>query len=238
MYSLKRIRFACVKTNLGCKSKHWKSRKSHWYPDALAPSLPFLLNLYYVLHCCVCSFTSAPVLCLYSFQCLRACKKFADYCFKWKQSSPFFRPTEQLVFGVADTFVLVVQKWGLLSFTPWDVWVTILAVTHCQVGNYKYLFFFSSPLLYIFFPLPQLLFQGSFYVIKTESASLSSVFMLTIMLVLKFKTIFLRRIFKGALLPHSVLPNTIGSAILIVQTFYSKTILLSVHHCVRLLFLS
>lgn len=58
------------------------------------------------------------------------------------------------------------------------------------------------------------------------------------MFVLKFKTIFLKRILKGALFCHSIFPNSIGSEILMVQTLYSRTVLLSVNHYIRLLFLS
>lgn len=92
--------------------------------------------------------------------------------------------------------------------------------------------------MYLFFtPIPSVL-GCYFYVFETESSPLSCVVMLTILFVLKFETIFLRRILKGALLCHSILPNSIGSEILMIQTLYSKTALLPVNHCIRLLFLS
>lgn len=87
----------------------------------------------------------------------------------------------------------------MLSFSSWDV----SHDKHSQVGNFiKTFIFFFFLFVYFFSTAVPSILGCSFYVFKTESPSLSGVFMLASMFVLKFRTVFLRRILKGALLGH------------------------------------
>lgn len=117
--------------------------------SSLAPSIPFLLNCYFVICCCVCSFiASVPVLSLYPFQSLRDCTKFANYSFKWEQSSPFLEQRNRQSSVSMLCILLVVQKSGVLCFAAWNVSHN----KHCHVGNFMNTFiFFLLPFYVSFF---------------------------------------------------------------------------------------
>lgn len=85
-------------------------------------------------------------------------------------------------------------------------------------------------------------FVCSLYVIRTHSPLVYKNFLLCscswLCLFSNVRLFFLRGYLKELFLYHSILPNSIGSEIQMIQAIFSETIVVSMNHCIRIFLLS